>query len=90
MTEWKNSQCNGTEIPAEFETGISKKYVFQRRNFKRIYFENSDGSKTEGWEYEERKLTNEEYRTEFSRIQQEKIDQNRADIDYIMAMTDIE
>jgi hypothetical protein len=90
MTEWKMSQCAGDTIPTEFLIGASSKYVYQRRNIQKKSTTNTDGTVTEYYEYEERKLSYNEYLTEFGNVQEAKIEQNRADIDYIMAMTDIE
>jgi hypothetical protein len=83
MTDWYKSQCGIDTVPEAFAVGISSKYVYQHKNIERKSNTDQDGKVTEYWEYDERKLTYEEY----YRLQTEK---NTADIDYIMAMTDIE
>ena len=57
MTEWKLVQGSQETKPAEFDTSSSAVYVYQRRNIKTVT--NNEGSQL--WEYEERKLTKEEY-----------------------------
>ena len=42
----------GSIKPAEFDTTSSKVYVYQRRNFQQV---------DDFWQYEERKLTHDEY-----------------------------
>ena len=56
MTEWQTIHGSQTEQPEEFDATSSSFFVYQRRNVKRINVED-----TELWEYEERKLSREEY-----------------------------
>ena len=56
MTEWQIVYSGQTSIPAEFDTTSSKFYVYQRRNIRRVMEKNISF-----WQYEERKLTREEY-----------------------------
>lgn len=87
MTDWKKVQGSQEDKPEEFDTSSSGEIVYQRRNITQIELENSDGSKTKLWDYEERKLT----WKEFERIRLEDMaslmKQERADIDFISAMT---
>lgn len=87
MTDWKKVQGSQEDKPEEFDTSSSGKIVYQRRNIIQIESENSDGSKIKLWDYEERKLT----WKEFERIRLEdmtsRMKQERADIDFISAMT---
>ena len=87
MTDWKKVQGSQEDKPEEFDTSSSGEIVYQRRNITQIESENSDGSKTKLWDYEERKLT----WKEFERIRLEdmvsRMKQERADIDFISAMT---
>lgn len=87
MTDWKKVQGSQEDKPEEFDTSSSGEIVYQRRNITQIESENSDGSKIKLWDYEERKLT----WKEFERIRLEdmtsRMKQERADIDFISAMT---
>ena len=56
MTEWQIVYGGQTSTPAEFDTASSKFYVYQRRNIRRVTENNISF-----WQYEERKLTREEY-----------------------------
>jgi hypothetical protein len=90
MTDWKKVQGSQAEKPAEFDTTSSEVVVYQRRNIERITVENPDGTTAELWQYDERELTNDEYQTVRADEQQEQIDKNRSDIDFISAMTDVD
>lgn len=90
MTDWKKVQGSQAEKPAEFDTTSSEVVVYQRRNIERITVENPDGTTAELWQYDERELTNDEYQTVRADEQQERIDKNRSDIDFISAMTDVD
>lgn len=90
MTDWKKVQGSQEEKPAEFDTTSSEVVVYQRRNIERITVENPDGTTAELWQYDERELTNDEYQTVRADEQQERIDKNRSDIDFISAMTDVD
>ena len=89
MTDWKKVQGSQVEKPAEFDTTSSEVVVYQRRNIERITVENPDGTTAELWQYDERELTNDEYQAVRADEQQEQIDKNRSDIDFISAMTDV-
>lgn len=90
MTDWKKVQGSQEEKPAEFDTTSSEVVVYQRRNIERITVENPDGTTAELWQYDERELTNDEYQTVRADEQQERIDKNRSDIDFISAMTNVD
>lgn len=61
MTKWIKVNGSQAKRPAEFDTTSSSVFVYQRRNIKRIEIENLDGTTGELWEYEERKLSHDEY-----------------------------
>ena len=90
MTDWKKVQGSQEEKPQEFDTTSSAVVVYQRRNIERIIVKDMDGTTAELWEYDERELTHEEYEIVRAEAQQEQIDKNRADIDFISAMADID
>lgn len=81
MKDWKKVYGSQETEPAEFDILTSATTIYQRRNVKRVETENFTG-----WEYEERELTKAEY--EVVRIEQ--MQQQRADIDFIAAMTDVD
>lgn len=56
MTDWQFVEGSQLDKPAELDSTSSKVYVYQRRNIQRV-------STDEGvfWQYEERKLTHDEY-----------------------------
>ena len=62
MTEWELVQGSQETKPAELDTEISRVYVYQRRNIERVTVEVPEfGGTSEFWQYEERKLTREEW-----------------------------
>lgn len=85
MTDWKKVQGSQESQPQEFDVTSSEVIVYQRRNVERVETEDFVG-----WEYEEREMSREEYAMLRIETQQKKIEQMRADIDFISAMTDIE
>ncbi len=74
---WYTSESH--DKPAEIETGISKKYVYYRKDIEEKTRETEDGTETY-YEYKERKVTIED--TDLV----DEISQNTADIDYLMMM----
>ena len=82
MKDWKKVHGSQAEQPPEFDTTSSPTTVYQRRNVKRVIIENGDGTKSELWEYEERKMTREEY-SEFERVKMQ------SNIAYLSMMTGI-
>lgn len=61
MTNWMKIQGSQSTKPAEFDTTSSEVVVYQRRNIERITVKDHDGSTTELWQYEERKMSHDEY-----------------------------
>lgn len=81
MTDWRKAQGSQEEQPKEFDTTTSSAVVYQRRNVERVTVENTDGTKTEMWQYEEREMTRDEYTAL-------RLEQNAATIDYLNMATD--
>ena len=91
MTDWKKVQGSQAEKPKEFDTTSSAVVVYQRKNIERITVEDEMSGETyELWQYDERKMSREEYAVLIADLQQAQIDQNRADIEFISAMADID
>ena len=91
MTDWRKVQGSQEEKPLEFDTTSSAVVVYQRKNIERVSnIDEMSGETYEIWEYEERKLSREEYASIRAELQQKQIDQNRADIEFISAMTDVD
>lgn len=86
MTQWTTVYGSQTTRPREWDVESSETTVYQRRNIQRVTVENQDGTITELWQYEERTMSHEEY----ALIRDERLDQLRADVDFLFAMTDIE
>lgn len=57
--------------------------VYQRKNIERVTVENTDGTTTELWQYDEREMTREEY-------VDLQLEQNRADIAYVAMETGVD
>lgn len=87
MTDWKEATGSQAEKPKEFDTTTSSEVVYQRRNIKETENENEDGTKTTLWAYEERQLTEEEFKEIYASSLSEQLEQARADIDFLSAMT---
>lgn len=87
MTDWK--KVNGSQLvkPEEFDTTTSAIVVYQRRNIKEVETENADGTKTKGWQYEERELAKKEFEGIYASDLSKQLAQARADIDFLAAMT---
>ena len=60
MTDWQIVHSSQDTMPAEFDTTSSAYYVYQRRNVRRVTTEDEFGT-SEFWQYDERKLTKDEY-----------------------------
>ena len=76
--------------PDLVDTTSSKVVVYLRQNIvENIKTDEMTGEKTVFYEYEEAKLTKEEYREYLKELEIIDIQQQRADIDYIMLMTGI-
>ena len=60
MTDWQIVHGSQEDKPTELDTTSSESYIYQRRNVKRVTAEGELGT-YEQWQYEERKLTRDEY-----------------------------
>ena len=60
MTDWQIVHDSQEDKPAELDTTSSEIYIYQRRNIQRVT-DDLDGKAYECWQYEERKLTRDEY-----------------------------
>ncbi len=80
MTDWTKVNGSQAEQPLEVDTESSTMIVYQRRNITQTEAEDVNGQKVKLWEYEERKMAVNEY-------VQLQLQQARADIDYLSAMT---
>lgn len=85
MTGWKNVLGSQPTRPREWDVDSSKTTVYQRRNISRVTVDDA-GEAVGMWRYEERQMSHEEY----ALVRDERLDQLRADIDFLFAMTDIE
>lgn len=88
MTDWKVVQGSQLNKPEEFDVTSSPTTIYQRKNIQKVTVENNDSS-TELWQYEERELTIEEYNKLNIQLKQ-TVEQNRADIDFLAAITGID
>lgn len=76
--------------PDLIDTTSSKVVVYLRQNIiENIKTDEMSGEETVFYEYEEAKLTKEEYQEYLKELEIIDIQQQRADIDYIMLMTGI-
>ena len=76
--------------PDLIDTTSSKTTVYIRQNIvENIKTDEMSGEQTVFYEYEEAKLTKEEYQEYLKELEIIDIQQQRADIDYIMLMTGI-
>ena len=76
--------------PELIDTTSSKTTVYLRKNIvENIKTDEMSGEETVFYEYEEAKLTKEEYQEYLKELEIIDIQQQRADIDYIMLMTGI-
>lgn len=76
--------------PDLIDTTSSKKYVYLRQNVVEVQSEDMNGETYTTYEYEEAKLTKEEYEQYLKELSVLDIQQQRADIDYILFMTGLE
>ena len=61
MNDWKQTFGTQTEEPQALDFDTSPSRVYQRRNIERVTREDASGGTVEGYQYEERELTPEEY-----------------------------
>lgn len=86
--KWYKSES--TEMPDEVDSTSSKIVVYLRRNIVEKQSESdTDGETQTYYEYEEAKLTKDEYDKYLKKISITDINQLRADIDYLAIMADI-
>lgn len=85
---YKKSQSS--IYPELLDTTSSKKYVYLRQNVVEKQSEDMDGETYTYYEYEEAKLTKEEYEQYLEELTIIDIQQQRADIDYIALMTGVD
>lgn len=91
MTDWTKVQGSQESKPKEWDTETSAVVVYQRRNIERVTGRDAmTGESYEHWEYDEREMSREEYAIIRAEEQQAQIDRNRADIDFVAAMTDVD
>ena len=83
-------KSQSTIYPELVDTTSSKKYVYLRQNVIEIQSENMIGETYTCYEYDEAKLTKEEYEQYLKELSLIDIQQQRADIDYIALMTGID
>lgn len=86
MTNWIIVCGTQAKKPVEFDIISSKVCVYQHRNVERISKNTEQGS-YEYWQYEERKMSFEEYNNLMLQRQNAQL---RADIDYISAIFEID
>ena len=76
--------------PTLIDTTSSKKYVYLRQNVVEKQTEETDEETHIYYEYDEAKLTKEEYEQYLKELSIIDIQQQRADIDYIALMTGVD
>lgn len=85
---WIKSES--TVRPDEVDTTSSKTSVFLRRNIKEVARSDELNEETTVFEYEESKLTKEEYEKYLQVAEAVNMRQIRADVDYLAIMLDVE
>ena len=80
MTEWKKVQGSQETKPEEFDTTSSAAVVYQRRNVERVTVNNMDGTTSELWEYDERKMTHEEFAALLAQMDTAKFEDELTDV----------
>lgn len=86
--KWHKSESS--IMPDKVDTTSSKTTVYLRKNIVEKQREPEDGSGMQTYyEYDETKLTKDEYEEYLKRIALIDVEQQRADIDYIAIMTGI-
>ena len=87
--KWEKSES--TVRPDEVDTTSSKVVVYLRRNIvERQREDEVSGDMQTYYEYDEAKLTKEEYAEHLKELALIDIEQQRADIDYLAIMTGVE
>ena len=88
--ELKYVKSQSADYPELIDIISSKKYVYLRQNVVEMQSDNTDGETYTYYEYDEAKLTKEEYEQYLKELSVLDIRQQRADIDYILFMTGLE
>lgn len=86
----KYVKSQSATYPQLIDTTSSKKYVYLRQNVVEVQSEDLNGEIYTTYEYDEAKLTKEEYEQYLKELSVLDIQQQRADIDYILLMTGLE
>ena len=86
----KYVKSQSATYPQLIDTTSSKKYVYLRQNVVEMQSEDMNGETYITYEYDEAKLTKEEYEQYLKELSVLDIQQQRADIDYILLMTGLE
>ena len=88
--KWNYIKSQSSGKPDLVDTTSSKVVVYLRQNIvENIKTDEMSGEETVFYEYEEAKLTKTEYQEYLKELEIIDIQQQRADIDYIMLMTGI-
>lgn len=89
--EWRVSESSSVEQPAAIDTTSSAVVVYARKNFEQVEKTNDDGSTYTVWQYLEQIIPKEDWEYYSSVIAIDStVDNNRADIDYLLIVTDNE
>lgn len=89
MTDWKI--VRGSSEPLEIDTTSSKKYVYLRRNISEVEVsigEGEDATTYTEYEYEEKKMTKDEYKAYFNNMP--SYEELSAKLDYLAMMCDVD
>ena len=84
------TKSQSSVYPELIDTTSSKKCVYLRKNVVEVGSDNTDVENYTYYEYDEAKLTKEEYEQYLEELGIVDIQQLRADIDYILLMTGLE
>ncbi len=83
-------KSESTTKPETIDTTSSKTSVYLRKNIVEKERQDDDGNPFQYFEYDEAKLTKEEYERYLDELAVADIRQQRADIDYIALMTGVD
>ncbi len=84
---YKKSQS--TEQPSKLDTTSSKKYIYLRKNISKLEIADENNTSRILYEYDEAKLSKDNYQNYLKELENISIQQQRADIDYIALMSGI-
>lgn len=89
--EWTTVQSSQKQMPKIVDETSSEYYVYLRRNIvEKKYNDEQSGEIHDSYEYEEAKLTHEEYKEYQKQFKISDLQQLRADIDYIALCSGID